>query len=56
MADPCSRCGVRGDVDCPHRPGIGAAPAALSEATPPDKRRLPKPGAGLNFRRIKVTK
>jgi hypothetical protein len=45
--ESCSRCGVRADVDCPHRPGVGRPPAAIREAGEPPKAKCgPKPVNG----------
>lgn len=47
---PCALCGVRPDVDCQHRPGVGRPPIALTEETPTDRRKVARDGQGLNFR------
>jgi hypothetical protein len=44
-AEPCNRCGVRGDVDCKHRKGAGGPPPAVARANY-EKRR----GPNLNSR------
>lgn len=31
-AEPCSRCGVRADVGCKHRPAQGAQPLAIARS------------------------
>lgn len=55
-SEACSRCGVRGDVDCQHRPGSGQSPAAIMEAseTPkkPDGRERKALGEGGRHRQF----
>lgn len=45
LQDSCPRCGVRGDVDCAHRPGMGPPPATLTERV--DRRTV---GGGGQYR------
>lgn len=46
---PCRLCGVRPDLDCPHRP---ADPSWSMGPTPPSDERKgqPRPGNGHNFK------
>jgi len=46
--DPCPRCGVRADVDCDHRPGVGQPPAFTAKV---DRRKKTRDGMGYNFHR-----
>jgi len=48
---PCVRCGVRPDVSCRHRPGVGEPPVRFEVA---DHRRDPRPDASYNFHRRKA--
>jgi hypothetical protein len=38
MGEPCSFCGVRPDVTCAHREGVGSPPPAIVNAGKPPKR------------------
>ena len=56
--EPCSRCGVRPDVDCAHRPGSGRPPPAVQASKPKaisggGRYRAVPHGQGSNFRRPK---
>lgn len=54
--ESCPRCGVRADVDCPHRPGSGKRPATVEEVgKPPVKDRRsaqPAVGGGGHYRQF----
>lgn len=46
---PCDSCGVRGDVSCKHRPGLGAPPPAIANPNSKGKDgRKPSVGQGWN--------
>lgn len=60
MAEACPRCGVRGDIGCPHQPAEGPPPPAVAKPTKPKRSSLSGggrykiissgDGQGLNFR------
>lgn len=45
--ESCPRCGVRGDVDCAHRKGMGPAPVFAEDK--PDRRTIAGGGGQYRF-------
>lgn len=49
-SEPCSRCGVRADVGCRHRPAAGPPPPAMDPRGKPKKDGRHKSGSGWQGR------